>query len=49
MKYATIEEADRAIRALHDRYTFPGVSLISGSHKISSFSSKERHSVHSDS
>ncbi|XP_071922644.1 uncharacterized protein [Coffea arabica] len=24
VKYATIEEADRAIRALHDRYTFPG-------------------------
>lgn len=37
VKYATLEEADRAIGALHDRYTFPGVSSCSGSHNILAF------------
>jgi len=26
VKYATFEEADRAIRALHNQHTIPGVS-----------------------
>lgn len=29
IKYPTSEEADRAIRALHNQYTLPGVSLFS--------------------
>jgi len=28
VKYATSEEADRAIRALHNQYTLPGVSPL---------------------
>lgn len=28
IKYATAEEADRAIRALHNQYTLPGVSIF---------------------
>lgn len=26
MKYATVDEAERAIRSLNNQYTFPGVS-----------------------
>lgn len=28
VKYATLDEADRAIKALSNQYTFPGVSTI---------------------
>lgn len=28
VKYATSDEADRAIRALHNQYTLPGVGTI---------------------
>lgn len=28
IKYATSEEADRAIRALHNQHTLPGVSFL---------------------
>lgn len=30
IKYATSEEADTAIRALHNQHTLPGVSFLAG-------------------
>ena len=36
IKYATSDEADRAIRALHNQQTLPGVSSLAAMHLQSS-------------